>query len=157
MRKLCYFNSEQSFDWPTPEKLMPYFLDPPGKRWFFQTGNDSGGLAIEGLNNTENLLVGAGRIDIRLEMCGHPELGVFLYYLKTGGEDRVAFSSKGDLMKLREWVRTLHNDLRPVGLYIPYADAWRAVKEFMETGGALPTSIEWIANSDLPPGTFPDP
>jgi len=67
------------------------------------------------------------------------------------------FSSKGDLTKLREWVRTLHNDPMPVGLFIPYADAWRAVKEFIETDGALPKSIEWIANSDLPLGTFPDP
>jgi hypothetical protein len=33
----------------------------------------------------------------------------------------------------------------------------KAVKEFIETGGALPTSIEWIANSDLPENTFPDP
>jgi hypothetical protein len=45
----------------------------------------------------------------------------------------------------------------PVGLYIPFAKAWPAVKEFIETEGALPTSIEWVKNSELPPGTFPDP
>ena len=157
MRKRSDFNSEHSFDWPALEKLRPYFLSPPGKRWFFQTGNDGAFLAIEGLNNTGHLRPGTGRIDIRLEMCGHPELGVFLYYLKNGGDDRGAFSSKGDLTKLREWVRTLHNDPMPVGLYIPYADAWLAVKEFIETDGELPKSIEWIANSDLPPDTFPDP
>jgi hypothetical protein len=27
----------------------------------------------------------------------------------------------------------------------------------METNGALPKSIEWIANRDLPPNTFPAP
>lgn len=113
-------------------------------------------MAIEGLDDTEHLLSGAGRIDIRLEMYGHPQLGVFLYYLKTGGTDRGDFSSKGDLTKLREWVRTLHNDPMPVGLFIPYEKAWLAVKEFIESEGALPKSIEWIANSDLPPGTFPD-
>jgi hypothetical protein len=32
-----------------------------------------------------------------------------------------------------------------------------AVKEFIETDGALPKSIEWIANRDLPPNTFPEP
>jgi hypothetical protein len=157
MRKRCYFNSQDSWGWPAPKELEPFFLSPPGKRWFFQTRNDGGVLAAEGVDNTEHLLPGAGRIDIRLEMCGHPELGVFLYYLKTGGDDRGAFSSKGDLTKLREWVRTLHNDPMPVGLFIPYGDAWKAVKEFIETDGALPKSIEWIANSDLPPGTFPDP
>ena len=31
------------------------------------------------------------------------------------------------------------------------------VKEFMETDGQLPKSIEWVANSDLPPNTFPNP
>jgi hypothetical protein len=27
----------------------------------------------------------------------------------------------------------------------------------METDGQLPKSIEWVANRDLPPNTFPDP
>jgi hypothetical protein len=157
MRKRSDINSEHSFGWPTPEKLRPYFLSPPGERWFFQTRNDTGFLAIEGLNDTDHLPQGGGRIDIRLEMYGHPDLGIFLYYLKTGGERRGAFSSKGDLTKLREWVRTLHNDPMPVGLFIPYADAWLAVKEFIKTDGELPKCIEWVANSDLPPGTFPDP
>ena len=31
-----------------------------------------------------------------------------------------------------------------------------AVKEFLASDGALPQSIEWIANSDLPRDTFPD-
>jgi Immunity protein Imm1 len=54
-------------------------------------------------------------------------------------------------------VRNPHNDPLPVGLFIPFKTAWLAVKEFIETDGALPKSIEWIANKDLPPGTFPDP
>jgi hypothetical protein len=29
-------------------------------------------------------------------------------------------------------------------------------QEFTETDGELPTSIEWIANRNLPRGTFPD-
>jgi hypothetical protein len=31
------------------------------------------------------------------------------------------------------------------------------VKEFIETDGQLPKCIEWVADNDLPPGTFPDP
>jgi hypothetical protein len=42
-------------------------------------------------------------------------------------------------------------------LFVPFAIAWKAVKQFMETDGELPTSIEWVAASDLPRGTFPDP
>jgi hypothetical protein len=51
----------------------------------------------------------------------------------------------------------LHGDLRPIGLYIPYEKAWLAVKEFIETDGNLPNSIEWVPGRELPPGTFPDP
>lgn len=64
---------------------------------------------------------------------------------------------QGDLGRLREWVRTLQDDLRSVGLFIPFEEAWKAVKEFIENEGALPKSIAWIADRDLPPGTFPEP
>ncbi len=50
-----------------------------------------------------------------------------------------------------------HGTPLPVGLFIPYATAWKAVKEFIETDGKLPKNIEWIANRDLPENTFPDP
>lgn len=45
----------------------------------------------------------------------------------------------------------------PVRLFIPFETAWKTVKEFTETEGELPKSIEWVANRDLPPGTFPEP
>ena len=51
----------------------------------------------------------------------------------------------------------MHDTVLPVGLFIPFKKAWIAVKEFIETDGKLPRSIEWIANRDLPPNTFPDP
>lgn len=67
------------------------------------------------------------------------------------------YSSKGDLSRLGEVVRSLHDTPLPVGLFIQFAMAWSAVKEFIETDGELPKSIEWVANRDLPPNTFPDP
>ena len=42
------------------------------------------------------------------------------------------------------------------GLFIPFPKAYEAVKEFIETGGQLPKCIEWVADEDLPPGTFPE-
>jgi hypothetical protein len=51
----------------------------------------------------------------------------------------------------------MHNTVLPIGLFIPFEKAWTAVKEFVETDGNLPGSIEWIANRDLRPNTFPDP
>ena len=32
-----------------------------------------------------------------------------------------------------------------------------AVKEFMERDGALPESIAWVADADVPEDAFPDP
>ena len=97
-----------------------------------------------------------GRIDVDLDMWGHPDLGVLLIYSKWGGRIKEMRSSKGDLTRLREWVRGKQGTLLPIGLFIPYGTAWKAVKEFMETDGKLPNSIKWIANRHLPRGTFPD-
>lgn len=54
-------------------------------------------------------------------------------------------------------MRTLHDDPMPVGLFIPFDQAWLAVKEFMETEGNLPTGIDWVSSNDIPDNTFPDP
>ena len=157
MKKRVYFDVFRGPGWPSPSQLESYFLTPPGQRWTFDTGNDNWGLAVEGVDGTGHLKAGKDRIDVDLEMWGHPELGVLLIYSKWGGGFNENHSSKGNLSLLQKWVRTLQNDPMPVGLFIPYATAWKAVKEFIETDGKLPKSIEWIANRDLPPNTFPDP
>jgi hypothetical protein len=90
-------------------------------------------------------------------MWGNPEHGVLLIYSKWGGGLKQTYGSKGDFARLRERVRSMHDTVLPVGLFIPFDKAWTAVKEFIETDGKLPKSIEWIANRDLPPNTFPDP
>ncbi len=90
-------------------------------------------------------------------MWGHPQYGVLLIWSKWGGGHKEMYSSKGDLSRLRELVLSTHGTPLPVGLFVPFEVAWKAVKEFLENDGALPKSIEWIANRDLPPNTFPDP
>lgn len=160
MKKHAYFDTFWGDDWPSQEFLKPYFKTPPQGAigWYPNSGNDSGGLSLEGLDGTGHLLYGSGRKDIRLSMWGNPELGVLLQYSKTGGGvPRKDWFSKGDLTKIRQWVRSLHSDPLPIGLFIPFDQAWLAVKEFMETEGKLPTSIEWVSSSDLPDNTFPEP
>jgi hypothetical protein len=157
MRKRTYFDRIDGPGWPALRELEPYFLAPLGQRWFYQDGNDSAALWGEGADNTEHLELGKGRIDIELMMWGHPKLGVLLIWSKLGGGFQQVYSSKGDLTRLHKWVHSTHDTLLPVGLFVPYERAWKAVKEFLETEGELPKSIEWIANRDLPPYTFPDP
>lgn len=157
MRKEIYFAKFDRKGWPNAKQLERYFLGPPDQHWSYDGGNDSWGISAEGVEGTEHLHTNNGRIDIRLDMYGHPKFGVLLIWYKWGGPYKETYSSKGDLSRLNEWVRTLQEDLRPIGLFIPFEQAWKAVKEFIENDGALPKSIEWIANRDLPPGTFPEP
>jgi immunity protein Imm1 of predicted polymorphic toxin system len=157
LRKSAYFASRPSAGWPPAKQLERYFLAPSGQRWFFETENDSANFTAEGVDGTEHLEADKGRIDVDLDMWGNPEHGVLLIYSKWGGGLKEIYSSKGDLARLGERVRTMHDTVLPIGLFIPFEKAWTAVKEFIETDGKLPGSIEWIANRDLPPNTFPDP
>jgi hypothetical protein len=156
MRKEAYLGSRHMAGWPAPEDLERYFLAPPEQRWVFEDGSDSVLLRGVGADGTEHRKNSNDRIDIVLEMWGDPNLGVLLVWTKWGGGHQQAYTSKGDLTRLHEYMRTLHDDPLPIGLFISFEHAWKAVKEFLETDGALPRSIAWIANEDLPPDTFPD-
>jgi hypothetical protein len=156
MKKRAYFDTHWGAGWPDPGWLQRYFLGP-GALWTFDSGNDSWGLDAEGVEGSESLPLNHGRIDIHLTMVGNENHGVLLMYRKWGGGYKDTFYSNGDLSRLSEWVETLHGDRMPVGLYIPFPAAWKAVREFIKTDGALPTSTEWIAGRDLPADTFPGP
>src|SRR5262245_9052471 len=104
VRKRVYFDVFRGPGWPSPSQLESYFLAPPGQRWTFDTGNDNWSLAAEGVDGTEHLKAGKDRIDVDLEMWGHPELGVLLIYSKWGGGFKENHSSKGNLSLLQKWV-----------------------------------------------------
>jgi hypothetical protein len=156
MRKSTYFDVFDGPGWPSPNELQHYFLSPAGRRRAFGTDNDCWGLSAEGVDGTEHLPDQA-RTDIHLTIWGNPTHGALLHYSKWGAASKETYWSKGDLGRLREWVKTVHGDLMPVGLYIPFERAWAAVKEFMERDGALPESIDWAADADVPEDAFPDP
>jgi hypothetical protein len=157
MEKWMNFPAFHGPGWPSPSQLEHYFLTSSGRREAFEIGNDCWGLSGIGVHGTENLPPGKGRINLGLTILGDPDHGVLLHYRKGGGVYKDSFYSKGDLTRLREWVETAADDLFPVGLYIPFETAWKAVKEFIETDGQLPKSIEWVAGDDLPADAFPDP
>ena len=111
---------------------------------------------MEGVDGTENLPP-EKQVVIDLYITGKPDRGVLLFYDRWSATDGVSYYSKGDLNMLRQWIVTKHRTRLPVGLFIPFEQALKAIVEFAETDGALPKSIEWIATSDLPEGTFPEP
>jgi Immunity protein Imm1 len=155
MRKRSWFDKFAGDGWPEPRELEGYFLAPPGE--FFRPWEGCRGLRAEGVDGTELLPEGKGRIDVSLTTVGDADYGVLLQYRKYGGGLRDEYYSKRDLSRLRDWVRTQDGDLMPIGLFIPFETAWKAVKEFIERDGALPASIAWIAGRDLPASAFPEP
>ena len=66
MRQRVYFDVFRGSEWPSPSQLEHYFLSPAGRRQAFGTDNDSWGVSAEGVDGTEQLPRGAGRIDIHL-------------------------------------------------------------------------------------------
>lgn len=74
MRKRIYFGKFDRRGWPDPGELEPDFLGPPQRRWRYDGGNDNWGLRAEGVDGTEHLEAHKGRLDIDLDMLGHPAL-----------------------------------------------------------------------------------
>jgi hypothetical protein len=165
LKQSIYFGPFRSKPWPNQDQLAPYFLTKEGIDELLSTGNDNWSIDLYGLYGTEGLPkylargtnIPGSQVDAELQMYFDPEFGVLLLYTKTGGGFEDCFCSAGDLTRLKEWIRTLQSDLMPVGLYIRFAQAWLAVKEFMDTNGELPKSIKWVDCNDLPPDTFPVP
>src|SRR5262249_15283178 len=155
MKKSVYFDKYRGMGWPRPSELEHYFLAPRGQRWTF--GNDCWGLAAEGVDGTEHLPIDSGCINLNFTMLGNPDHGVLLHYHKWGRGVADSYYAKGNLGRLHEWLETKDGDLMPIGLFVPFEVAWKAVKEFIERDGALPTSIAWVAGRDLPASAFPDP
>ena len=148
MRKSTYLGSRRGNGWPDPRELEPYFLGASGQRLALETGSDNVGLAAEGADGTEDLHPDEGRIDVDLDMWRHPELGVLLIYSKWGGGLKQMYSSKGDLSRLREWVRSKHGTPLPVGLFIPARqrgtrsrNSWIRTASYPSASSGSPTAI----------------
>jgi len=156
MRKTTNFIDHLGLGWPNRRWLAPYFLTPAGRQSAFATDNDCWGVAAEGVDGTEGLPLGQ-QIEIDLTILGKPDVGILLFYQRMSATDGKAYYSKGNLKNLHTWVRTRNGDRMPIGLFIPFDMALAAVMTFIETDGALPNCIEWIAAADLPNDAFPEP
>src|SRR3954471_8458657 len=157
MKKSINLADFEQRSWPEPSKLEAYFLTREGRRSAFETGNDSWGVMANGVDGTDHLEKGGGRVDVNLNIIGSARHGVMLNFQKWDRGIKEDLYSKGDLSRLMRWTETRHGDVWPIGLFIPFESAREAIKEFMQRDGALPTSIAWIASKDIPQEAFPDP
>jgi hypothetical protein len=156
MRKQTFFGDLSGPGWPAPRELWRYFADPNGEAWPRSGGNDECMLSAEGLYGTESLPRESDRVDVYLVMTGYPPLGVTLQYARWDGrtKERIDFKSEGDPSRLKEIVCTMQSTPHSAGTFVPFADAYEAVKEFIETEGELPTSIRWTTDVDIPVEAF---
>jgi hypothetical protein len=156
MKKVTSFPGYEGRSWPDEQWLAPYFLTAAGRRKAFGIGNNHWGLKARGMNGTEELPFHE-RIDINLHIVGKPDLGVMLLYDRVSPIDGYGYYSVGNLRMLRTLVKATQGSRMPVGLFISFEQAFKAIVEFIGTNGALPKCIEWIAADDLPEGSFPEP
>jgi hypothetical protein len=155
MRKQAFFDDHWGKGWPDLKIMEACFLDPVRRAQLFARERDGGSFFVE----TGSPDSTASEVKSALYLHMNADHGVKLVYSRWDGriQRKDDYDSKGDLTRLREFVRSFHDTPLSAGLFIPFERGWNAVKEFMQTDGELPKSIEWIANSELPPGTFPDP
>lgn len=153
-----YFAGHWGSGWPAPEQIDRCLLDPVARREFFSKGNDGGSFCVKGLYGTEGLPARGGLVTATLFLAMSPQYGATLQYTKWDGrvEKQTSYNSKGDLKRLDEFIWSVHGTPLSVGLFIAFEGGWRAIKEFIQTEGELPTSIEWMSSRDLPPETFPN-
>jgi hypothetical protein len=159
MRKEASFDDHWGEGWPELKDVEYCLADSKGREQFFAKGRDGGCLIAEGLYGTENLPPQNGLVKVTLYLYMNPSYGIRLQYSKWDGRTRTMDTShsRGNLRRLNEFVRSFHGTPLSLGLFIPFDQGWKATKEFIETEGELPKSIEWIAGKDLPPNTFPNP
>jgi hypothetical protein len=156
MKKITSFRGYEGPGWPDRQWLAPYFLTPAGRQAVFGFRNNHWGLVARGVDGTEDLSFDK-EINVSLHIIGKPDLGVLLYYDRLSATDGYTYFSVGNLKMLRTLVEAKPGTRMPLGLFIPFEQALKVVVEFADTNGALPKCIEWIASTDLPKGSFPEP
>ena len=156
MKKITSFRGYEGSGWPDQKWLEPFFLTSAGRREVFGGRNNGWGLRARGVDGTEDLPFDK-EINITLHIIGKPDLGVLLVYDRMSATDGYSYYSVGDPKKFRTLVKATQVSRMPMGLFVPFEQALKAVVEFADTNGARPKCIEWIAPSELPEGSFPEP
>jgi len=155
VRKEASFDRHWGDGWPDVKAVESCLSDPRRRAQYFADGYDGGCFAIERYEHEKLVPISPYKGAV-LYMHMNPEHGITLQHSSWDRRfgQRNTLHSKGDLTRLREFVRSFHGTPLSVGLFIPFSIGCSAVKEFMQTDGELPRSIVWVSDKDLPPEVF---
>jgi len=159
VKKEASFGDHWGNGWPDISAVEKGLADPEKLAQLFAKGRDGGCFSIEWIYDKDDSIPQTGLVGAILYMHMNPEHGIKLQY--SGWDRRTAkretYHSKGDLTRLKQFVRSFHRTPLSIGLFVPFEIGRKAVKEFLQTDGKLPQSVDWISDDDLPSEVFPLP
>ena len=160
VRKEAAFDDHWGNGWPEISIVDQSLSDPNKLSQFFAKGRDGACFSIEWVyDKKSNSAPQSELVGAILYMHINRDHGMKLQYSKWDGRvgEKKTYHSKGDLTRLKQFVRSFHRTPLSIGLFVPFEIGRKAVKEFLETDGELPRSVDWISENDLPPEAFPLP
>jgi hypothetical protein len=159
VRKEAAFDDHWGTGWPEISVVEQGLSDPEKLAHLFAKGRDGGCFSIEWIYDKANSAPQSELVGATLYMHLNPDHGIKLQYSKWDGRvgEKKTYHSKGDFTRLKQFVRSFHRTPLSIGLFVPFEKGRKAVKEFLESDGELPRSIDWIADDDLPSEIFPLP
>ena len=159
VKKEAAFGDHWGNGWPDISAVEQDLSDPDKLAKLFAKGRDGGCFSIEWIYDKGGSIPQFGLVGAILYMHMHPDHGIKLQYSRWDRriEKKETYHSKGDLARLKQFVRSFHRTPLSIGLFIPFEIGRKAVKEFLQTDGELPQSVNWISDDDLPSEVFPLP
>jgi hypothetical protein len=159
VKKEAAFGDHWGNGWPDINAVEQGLSDPEKLAKLFAKGRDGGCFSIEWIYDKEGSIPRFGLVGAILYMHLHPDHGIKLQYSvwDRRTEKRETYHSKGDLARLKQFVWSFHRTPLSIGLFVPFEIGRKAVKEFLQTDGELPQSVDWISDDDLPSEVFPLP
>jgi len=159
VKKEAAFDDHWGKGWPAISIVEQNLSDPEKLAQLFAQGRDGGCFSIEWTYDKNNSAPQSESVGVTLYMHMNPNHGIKLQYSKWDGRtgEKKTYHSKGDLTRLKEFVRSFHRTPLSIGLFVPFEVGRKAVKEFLESDGELPGSIDWLSDDNLPSDVFPLP
>lgn len=159
VKKEAAFGDHWGNGWPDVSAVERDLSDPEKLAKLFAKGRDGGCFSIEWIYDKGSSIPQFGVVGAILYMHMHPDHGIKLQYSRWDCriEKKETYHSKGDLARLKQFVRSFHRTPLSIGLFVPFEIGRKAVKEFLQTDGELPQSVDWISDDDLPSEVFPLP